>query len=263
MVIDVQVIAKEMTMEYFHGKVAVVTGAAQGIGKAIAAGLARNGAKVALCDIQFEAAAKVAEYLVEQGFHARAFKVDVSDTGSCKTLADNVLNRLGSTSILINNAGLLRRSLLDDPGFKENWDIVMRVNADGPILMVRAFLDQLRETHGNIINLASIMSIATGPGLCAYAASKGAVLQLTRTLAQDLASDGIRVNAIAPGIIETPMTETGRNNPELISRYMAHTPMGRPGNPEELVGPVLFLASDMATYVTGTLLPVDGGYLTA
>jgi len=250
-------------MEYFHGKVAVVTGAAQGIGNAIAVGLARHGAKIALCDIQFEAAVKVAESLVEQGFHAHAFNVDVSDSGSCKMLADDVLNRLGSTSILINSAGTLRRTLLDDPGFEDDWDAVMRVNANGPVLMIRAFLDQLRETKGNIVNLASIMSISTGPGLSAYTASKGAVLQMTRTLAQDLASDGIRVNAIAPGIIETPMTEVARNNnPELIGRYMTHTPMGRPGKAEELVGPVLFLASDMATYVTGALLPVDGGYLT-
>jgi NAD(P)-dependent dehydrogenase (short-subunit alcohol dehydrogenase family) len=107
------------------------------------------------------------------------------------------------------------------------------------------------------------MSVTAGPGLAAYAASKGAVLQLTRAMAHDLAPFGIRVNAIAPGVIETPMTEATRANPDAIGRFMAHTPMRRVGRPEELAGPVLFLASDAASYVTGALLPVDGGYLSA
>ena len=138
---------------------------------------------------------------------------------------------------------------------------MLRVNLGGVKTMVRALLPQLRKTRGRIVNLGSIMSISAGPGLGAYAASKGAVLQLTKALAHDLAPDGIRVNAIAPGVIATPMTTVTRENPQAIGRFMAHTPLGRVGEPEELVGPVLFLASDMSSYVTGALLPVDGGYL--
>ncbi len=139
----------------------------------------------------------------------------------------------------------------------------MAVNATGQINVVMALLDQIKESKGRIINLGSIMSVAANPGLVAYAASKGAVLQMTKALAHDLAEYGVRVNAIAPGVIETPMTVATRENPEAIGRFMAHTPLKRPGKPEELVGPVLFLASDASSYVTGALLPVDGGYLAA
>jgi NAD(P)-dependent dehydrogenase (short-subunit alcohol dehydrogenase family) len=152
---------------------------------------------------------------------------------------------------------------VDDARFDEDWTDIFRVNVDGVRNMVRAFLPQLRETRGRIVDLGSIMSVSAGPGLGAYAASKGAVLQLTRALAHDLAPDGIRVNAIAPGVIATPMTKVTRETPEAIGRFMAHTPLRRVGEPEELVGPVLFLASDLSTYVTGALLPVDGGYLAA
>jgi NAD(P)-dependent dehydrogenase (short-subunit alcohol dehydrogenase family) len=129
--------------------------------------------------------------------------------------------------------------------------------------VARAFMDQLKATKGRIVNLGSIMSLSAGPGLAAYAASKGAVLQLTKALAHDFAPFGVRVNAIAPGVIETPMTEATRSNPDAIGRFMAHTPLKRPGQPDELVGPVLFLASHSSSYVTGVILPVDGGYLAA
>lgn len=250
-------------MDGIRDAVAVVTGAAQGNGRAIAFGLARHGARVALCDVQFDLVRQAAEELNREGNEAHAYSVDVAIPTSCQTLAGLVSKDLGAASILINNAGIIRRSLPDDPEFDREWDTVLRVNADGPMHMVRAFLDQLRQTRGRVVNLASIMSVTAGPGLSAYAASKGAVLQMTRALAHDLAGDGIRVNAIAPGIIETPMTEVTRNNPDALGRFMAHTPLGRPGKPEELVGPVLFLVSEMSTYVTGALLPVDGGYLSA
>ena len=250
-------------MESIKNSVAIVTGAAQGNGKAIAYGLAQNGAHVALCDIQFDLAREVATDMERQGLMAQAYKVDVSNSSSCVALANAVSNDLGAISILVNNAGIIRRTIPDNPDFEEDWSEVLRVNVDGSMFMIRAFLEQLRKTRGNIINLASIMSVSAGPGLAAYAASKGAVLQMTKALAHDLAKDGIRVNAIAPGVIDTPMTEVTRNNPDAIGRFLAHTPMGRTGKPEELVGPVLFLASNMSSYVTGILLPVDGGYLTA
>jgi NAD(P)-dependent dehydrogenase (short-subunit alcohol dehydrogenase family) len=250
-------------MDGIKGVVAVVTGAAQGNGRAIAEGLARTGAKVALCDLQRAEVDAFAATLRADGLAAEGFAVDVSDPASVIQLAHDVLARLGDTEILINNAGIIRRTPFSSETFDADWTAVMSVNATGPMLMVRALLDPLRRTKGRIVNLGSIMSVLGGPGLVAYAASKGAVLQLTKALAHDLSPDGIRVNAIAPGVIETPMTLATRNDPEAIGRFMMHTPMKRPGKPEELVGPVLFLASHMSTYVTGTLLPVDGGYLAA
>ena len=244
-------------------EVAVVTGAAQGNGKAIAIGLAQHGAKIAVCDIQLEAAEKVAAEISCTGAIAKAFKVDVTSSTSVTELAQSVADELGQTSILINNAGIIRRTPADSPTFEQDWHAVMSVNANGPMLMIRAFLTQLTATQGRIVNLASIMSVTAGPGLSGYAASKGALLQLTKGLAHDLAPLGIRINAIAPGVIETPMTIATRENPESIGRFMAHTPMKRVGQPEELVGPILFLVSNLSSYVTGVLLPVDGGYLAA
>ena len=251
-------------MEGIKGTVSVVTGAAQGNGEAIAKGLAKEGSRVLVCDIQEDAARRVADAIKSEGHDAVSFPIDVSDFTQCENLA-----RLSGTAfnapadILVNNAGIIRRTIPDADTFIEDWTAVMNVNATGSINMVRAFLPQLKKTKGRIVNLASIMSVAAGPGLVAYTASKGAVLQMTKSLAHDLAEFGIRVNAIGPGVIETPMTEATRANPEAIGRFMAHTPMRRPGKPEELVGPVLFLASNSSSYVTGTLLPVDGGYLAA
>ena len=164
--------------------------------------------------------------------------------------------------MLVNNAGIIRRVAIDDPDYDRHWLETLTVNVTGMKNVTRALLPQLRKTKGRIVNLGSINSFATGPRATTYTASKGAVLQFTRALAAELAPEGIRVNGIAPGVIDTPMTEATRSDPAAIGRFMAHTPMGRTGKPEELIGPVLFLASDMSSYVTGAMLPVDGGYLT-
>ncbi len=251
-------------MHGIEGVPAVVTGAAQGNGKAIAMGLASAGARVMCCDIQGQAVEAVAREIQANGGVAQSTALDVTDKSSCRDAAHKARTAFGApTGILVNNAGIIRRTAPDSETFDEDWAAVMDVNATGSMNMIRAFLPHLKETKGCVVNLASIMSISAGPGLAAYSASKGAVLQMTRALAHDLSSDGIRVNAIAPGVIETPMTAATRENPEAIGRFMAHTPMRRPGKPEELVGPVLFLASHASSYVTGALLPVDGGYLAA
>ncbi|WP_127104622.1 SDR family NAD(P)-dependent oxidoreductase [Pararhodobacter zhoushanensis] len=250
-------------MQGIQGTVAVVTGAAQGNGRAIALGLAAAGAKVACCDVQGDAVRELAARIIAEGGQAIGLTLDVTDPASCAAAAQAVADGLGNAAILVNNAGIIRRTLPDADTFAADWDAVIAVNATGTMQMIRAFLTQLRATNGRIVNLGSIMSVTAGPGLAAYAASKGAVLQLTKVLAHDLAPDGIRVNAIAPGVIETPMTEVTRADPDAIGRFMAHTPLRRPGRPEELVGPVLFLASDASSYMTGALLPVDGGYLAA
>jgi NAD(P)-dependent dehydrogenase (short-subunit alcohol dehydrogenase family) len=250
-------------MEGLAGAVAVVTGAGQGNGKAIALGLAKAGAAVALCDLNGEEVEKTAAEAKTQGAEVHAARLDVADVHACRAFAGDVASKLGQAAILVNNAGVIRRQRIDDAGYEEGWDTIFKVNVEGPRNMVRAFLPQLRATRGRIVNIGSIMSVTAGAGLSAYASSKGAVLQFTKALAAELASEGIRVNAIAPGVIATPMTEPTRANEAAIGRFLAHTPMGRVGEPEELVGPVLFLASEMSTYVTGALLPVDGGYLTS
>lgn len=250
-------------MRGIEGRVCVVTGAAQGNGKAIAEGLAAAGAILALCDINEVAVAGVASDLSSLGAQVYAAGVDVADAAACARFAADVRRWSGPVSVLVNNAGVIRRQSVFEDGFEETWDQVFRVNVDGARNMVRAFLSDLTQSRGSIINLASIMAFSAGPGLGAYAASKGAVAQFTKAMAHDLAPHGVRVNAIAPGVIATPMTEATRANPAAIDRFMAHTPMGRVGQPEELAGPVLFLASDLASYVTGAVLPVDGGYLCA
>ena len=250
-------------MDGIRGAVAVVTGAAQGNGEAIARGLAQAGARVALGDVQIDVAETVAADIRASGGEAVALPLDVATAASVTAFAASVAESLGPVEILINNAGIIRRTPIRSETFDADFEMVMAVNATGVANMVRAFLDDLKATQGRVVNLGSIMSLTAGPGMTAYAGSKGAVAQMTKALAHDLAPDGVRVNAIAPGVIETPMTEVTRANPDAIGRFMAHTPMGRPGKAEELVGPALFLASHASSYVTGAILPVDGGYLAA
>jgi NAD(P)-dependent dehydrogenase (short-subunit alcohol dehydrogenase family) len=254
-------ICQPAAMWRLDGRIAVVTGAGQGNGRAIALGLAAAGAAVAVSDIDPDTAGRTAGEIEVAGGRAFASRVDVADRDACGRFAEEIRELLGDAAILVNNAGINCRKPIGEPDFEEAWDEVFRINVDGTRNMVRAFLPQLRATRGAIVNLGSIMSFTAGPGASAYAATKGAIVQFTRGLAHDLAPDGVRVNAIAPGVIATAMTEVTRADPAKIGRFMAHTPMGRVGEPEELVGPVLFLVSDMASYVTGAILPVDGGYL--
>jgi NAD(P)-dependent dehydrogenase (short-subunit alcohol dehydrogenase family) len=250
-------------MQVLGGQVAVVTGAGQGNGAAIALGLALAGARVALADINGDTVDKTRESIVAAGGEAIAARLDVTDLDAARAFRKTVTERFGPASILVNNAGVIRRTEIEGAAYESDWDATFAVNVTGPRNMVRAFLPDLKETTGCVVNLASIMSLVAGPGLTAYAASKGAVAQFTKALAHDMAPHGVRVNAILPGVIETPMTQVTRSTPEVIGRFMSHTPLGRVGQPEELVGPVVFLASKAASYVTGALLPVDGGYLTA
>ncbi len=241
--------------------VAVVTGAAQGNGLAIAAGLARSGATVVLCDMNAELVLDQAARLCELGLKAHGAQLDVTQSEACRDFAAWCKNTVGTVSILVNNAGITRRTAPDEAEFLTH--LAQQLDEFGWYCQYgRGVFGSSQETRGRIVNLGSIASFVAYQNSASYAASKGGVIQLTKALACDLAAYGIRVNGIAPGVIATPMTEGTCANPDAMQRFMSHTPMGRVGDAEELVGPVLFLASDLSSYVTGTMLPVDGGYLT-
>ncbi len=243
------------------GRLAVVTGAGQGNGLAIARGLAGAGAKVVLVDRNAETVKAAATAIVADGGTAHPATLDIGDRAACKLLAEDIACQHGATSILVNNAGILLRGPVDRDASDEEWDETIHVNVTGTYNVIRAFLPALKETRGAIVNLGSIQSFVSTPNSAAYTASKGAVLLLTKALAVELAPAGIRVNAIAPGFIDTPMTEVTRSDPEKLKALLAHTPMRRVGQPHELAGAVIFLASQAASFVTGVMLPVDGGYL--
>lgn len=245
-----------------EGQVAVVTGAGRGNGAAIATGLARAGALVCCADVDGDAARETAARINADGGQAMGVTWNIADRASGEAALAEVHAFAPQVSILVNNAGVEAGSRLGEPEFDTGWQRVMDVNLRGTMLCVEFLLPDLRATRGSIINVASIQSfIAYQAGTSAYAASKAALAQLTRSLAVDLATDGVRVNAIAPGFIETAMTAGTRGDPERLAKFRARTPLQRMGQPAELAGPVVFLASTLASYITGAVLPVDGGLL--
>ncbi len=250
-----------------HGHIAVVTGAGSGIGRAIALGYAREGATVAVLDIDGETAAKTAGDNRGEGGAAQAFTLDVRDREACRTVAARVANDIGAVSILVNDAGINRRNAFtaDPDAVIKDWQDIMAVNLNGLFNVTHAFLHALRAAKGCIVNIASIQSFVhvRTPNSPAYTTSKHGVLGFTRALAAELGRDGVRVNAIGPGLIETPLNEKVRaSEPELVKIFLDHTPLGRTGKPEDIVGPALFLASDLSAHVTGAIVMADGGYRT-
>lgn len=244
------------------GKAALVTGAGQGMGREIAKGLAHAGASVVVADINKEAVEETAEQIRAQGGTAWPMCWNVANRDEAPRIAESVHRHAGDISILVNNAGIHRRGHVGDADHYAVWREVMEVNVDGLLHGVSAFLEQLKRTRGNIINLASIQSFTAAPNdTTAYAASKGAVAMFTKSLAVELARFGIRVNALAPGFIDTPQTAGSRANPDRVAFVLSHTPMKRIGKAEEIAGPAVFLASPLAEFVNGVVLPVDGGFL--
>ena len=239
-------------------KIALVTGAGSGIGAAIAKAMAEGGARVVAVDVNGEAAGRSAQAI---GGRAVAMACDVTDRAACDNLAATVRREVGAIGVLVNNAGVIRRGQVTDPETRRDWDATLAVNLDGPYNMVTAFLDQLRETTGAIVNIGSIQSFVALPNSAAYTTSKGGVRLLTKALAIELGPMGIRVNAIGPGFTATPLNADARQNAKYMANFTGRIPLGRIGNPEDIADPAVFLASDMARYITGVTLPVDGGYL--
>ncbi|MET4577099.1 SDR family NAD(P)-dependent oxidoreductase [Ottowia thiooxydans] len=244
-----------------EGRLAFVTGAAGGIGQAIAVAYAQEGARVIITDRDAAACADTLAQVQAAGSEGWVYALDVTDNDAVVRLAAQVDAEIGSIDILVNNAGVILREGLDSPQAHAAVRKVMDVNVIGVFNVMHAFLPALRKTRGNVINISSGASFHGQPKAVGYSASKAAVRLLSQSMVADLAGSGIRVNVIAPGVIVTPMTDATRSNPERLERFMARIPSGRLGRAEEIARPAVFLASDMASYVNGVTLAVDGGYL--
>lgn len=243
------------------GRLAVVTGAAGGIGQALARGLASHGARVVLAGRGETALAGLARRIGEEGGEAHAETVDVSQSRSCRDFALRVA-RHGEVSVLVNNAGVLDYAPIDGDRVEEAWESTIGVNLGGTFHMVRALLDPLIATRGAVVNFSSIAAHLYTNTTVGYTASKGGISSLTVALARELGPKGVRVNAVAPGVVATGMSSSLKD-PEKMKVLERRVALGRIGQPEDMVGPVVFLASSMAAYVTGTTLVADGGYTTS
>ena len=241
------------------GRVALVTGAASGLGRAIAAGLAEAGARVRCVDRDAGGNDEVVRSI---GKAADACIADVTDAEAIAAAVDGLVEAAGRIDVLVNSAGIGGRSpALDYP--EDMWDSVMEINLRGTYLACRAAgRHMVPAGSGSIINIASVGGLAGFPGSLGYQASKGGVVALTRTLAIEWAPQGVRVNAIAPSQFESAIVlAQWEKEPDMRARWESRTPLGRIGQPDEIVGPAIFLASDAAAMVTGHILAVDGGYL--
>jgi 3-oxoacyl-[acyl-carrier protein] reductase len=239
------------------GKVALVTGAAQGIGKAIALLLARNGADIVISDINLEKAKETAKEIEAIGQKAMAIGTDVANLGNAEQMVQSVVEHFGRIDILVNNAGITRDKLLLRMT-EEDWDAVIDINLKGTFHCTKAVIKFMsKQRYGKIVNIASVVGEMGNAGQANYAASKAGVIGFTKTIAKEFAQRGININAIAPGYIQTPMTEA---LPEKVKEELKRLiPMERLGQPEDVAEAVLFLISDASSYITGQVLNVNGG----
>ena len=242
----------------FEGKIAVITGGSRGIGLAIGRKLAQGGATIAIVDISGEEVGQQAVNEIKAfGVDAEIFQCNVCDFEACKTLVENIINRFGGIDILVNNAGITRDSLM--LAMKESdFDSVVAVSLKGTFNLIRhAMPNMMKRRNGRIINIASVVGLTGNAGQANYSAAKAGIIGLTKTVAKELGSRGVTCNAIAPGYIQTLMTDALSDKAK--EAFLTRIPLARAGTPEDVAETVAFLASNSAAYITGEVIRVDGG----
>ena len=245
-------------------KVAIITGARRGMGRTHAITLAKAGAKVVISDISLEDCQKVVEEIKRAGGEAIALKCDVTKKEEVEEMVKKTIEQFGKIDILVNNAGILQfKPFLELT--EKDWDKTLDINLKGYFLCAQAVAKEMvKQKSGVIINIASVAMGQLGvgfPNLIHYSASKGGIAAMTESLAVELAPYNIRVNAIAPGVIDTPMVEQTKQDSKAMEATLARVPLQRMGKPEEVANLVLFLASDASSYMTGSIVVIDGGWL--
>lgn len=245
-------------MKLLEGKVAIITGASRGIGKGIAEVFADQGATIAFTYASSDEKARAFEAeLAAKGVKAKGYKSDASDFNAAQTLVDEVVAEFGTVDILVNNAGITRDTLLMRMS-EEQWDEVIRVNLKSVFNLTKAVIKpMLKARSGSIINMSSIVGVTGNAGQANYAASKAGMIGFTKSVAQELGSRNIRCNAIAPGFIETEMTE--KLDPKVVEGWVNTIPLKRGGTTTDIANTTLYLASDLSSYVTGQTIHVCGG----
>ena len=242
-----------------ENKTALITGSARGIGKAIAERLASQGAKIVISDVMMDVAEETVKEFNDKGYEAFAIKADVSNADDVQALIKETVAKYQTLDIMVNNAGITRDTLMIRMSEKD-WDLVLDINLKGAFLMTQATAKvMMKQRSGRIVNISSVVGQMGNVGQANYSASKAGLMGLTKTSARELGSRGITVNAIAPGFIESEMTE---KLPEKVrDEFMKSTALKRFGKPEDIAAMVAFLVSDDASYITGQILAVNGGLL--
>jgi len=244
-------------MALLKDKVALITGGAQGIGEAIARKLASEGASIAIIDVNLEKAKATADDIKKLGVETEAYKADVSNTSEVQKVVDEIFEKFKRIDILVNNAGITRDTLMMRMT-EQDWDLVININLKGAFNFTKAVTKIMaKQRSGSIINISSVVGLFGNAGQANYSASKAGLIGLTKSTAKEFAIRNVRANAIAPGFIKTAMTD--KLSKEVIDKYLENIPLKTLGTPEDVANAVLFLASDLSSYITGEVIRVDGG----